>query len=56
MIRWASQNGYIAVVERLLQDRRVDPSAYNNEAIHLASKFGHVAIANRLLQDPRVSI
>ena len=29
-IRYASENGHIAVVERLLMDPRVDPSADNN--------------------------
>jgi hypothetical protein len=41
-------NGHLDVVERLLQDVRVDPSAKNNEAVRMASQFG------RLLQDERV--
>jgi ankyrin repeat protein len=53
-IRWASNNGYIAVVERLLADERVDPSALNNYAIQFAAKNGHVAVVERLLQDERV--
>jgi hypothetical protein len=30
-IQMAAQNGHIAVVERLLLDARVDPSADNNQ-------------------------
>jgi surface antigen len=51
----ASRYGHIAVVERLLQDPRVDPSADDDDAFDLASKYGHVAVVNRLLQDPRVN-
>ena len=50
----ASKKGHAAVVERLLQDERVDPSANNNEAIQWASLNGHVAVVDRLLQDERV--
>ena len=32
-IQLASENGHLEVVERLLQDERVDPSADNNYAI-----------------------
>ena len=44
----------LPLVERLLQDRRVDPSAYNNHAIRMASLFGNTCVVNRLLQDERV--
>jgi ankyrin repeat protein len=47
-------NGHIAVVERLLQDERVDPSADHNCAILLAAQNGHLAVVERLLQDVRV--
>jgi hypothetical protein len=50
----ASENGHLAVVERLLQDPRVDPSALDNGAIQMASYGGHLAVVERLLQDPRV--
>eukprot|EP00742_Colponemidia_sp_Colp-10_P008419 GILJ01009119.1.p1 GENE.GILJ01009119.1~~GILJ01009119.1.p1 ORF type:complete len:538 (-),score=53.13 GILJ01009119.1:69-1682(-) len=50
----ASQNGHIAMVNRLLQDSRVDPSADDNYAIAFASVDGHVAVVDRLLEDPRV--
>ena len=55
-IRIASQNGHVAVVNRLLQDvtGRVDPSALNNYAIRYASENGHNAVVDRLLQDGRV--
>jgi hypothetical protein len=50
----ATINGHLAVVERLLQDPRVDPSAGNNGAIQNASANGHLEVVERLLQDPRV--
>jgi len=53
-IRVASENGHLAVVNRLLADERVDPSADNNFAIRWASENGHLAVVNRLLQDERV--
>jgi len=42
------------VVERLLQDDRVDPSARNNLAIRWANDHGRVKVVERLLQDDRV--
>jgi hypothetical protein len=50
----AARHGHNAVVERLLQDKRVDPSANNNNAVRLAACFGHLAVVERLLQDKRV--
>ena len=50
----ASQNGDITVVNRLLDDHRVDPSADDNYAIAVASQAGHIAVVNRLLDDTRV--
>jgi hypothetical protein len=46
--------GHLFIVERLLADPRVDPSADNNCAIRWASSKGHLAIVERLLADPRV--
>jgi hypothetical protein len=57
-IRRASNNGHLAIVNRLLQeplDPRVDPSAWHNHAFRMASYNGHLAIVNRLLQDVRVN-
>jgi hypothetical protein len=42
------------VVESLLQDKRVDPSAIDNYAFRLACANGHLAVVERLLQDERV--
>jgi hypothetical protein len=42
------------VVNRLLQDPRVDPSAQDNAAILEASGNGLIDVVNRLLQDLRV--
>ena len=53
-IQWASENGHLAGVDRLLQDPRVNPAAEKNLAIRWAAKNGHLAIVDRLLQDPRV--
>jgi ankyrin repeat protein len=53
-IQLAAKNGHLAVVERLLQDERVDPSASNNLAIRMAAQNGHLTVVERLLQDPRV--
>ncbi len=50
----ASVEGHLDVVERLLQDPRVDPSANNNQAFCEASAEGHLDAVERLLQDPRV--
>jgi hypothetical protein len=50
----AAANGHLAVVERLLQDKRVDPSADDNYAVRLAAQRGHLAVVERLLQDERV--
>jgi hypothetical protein len=53
-ISLASENGHVEVVKLLLNDPRVDPSAYNNDAIRWASKYGHVEVVKLLLNDPRV--
>ena len=50
----ACVNGYLPVVERLLEDSRVDPSAYDNHAIKWASQNGHLPVVERLLGDGRV--
>jgi hypothetical protein len=42
------------VVQRLLQDPRVEPSADDNYAIQCASENGHIEVVKRLLQDRRV--
>ena len=47
-IRWASRNGHLAVVERLLKDPRVDPSTFSNEALRWASQNGHIAVVELL--------
>jgi hypothetical protein len=53
----ASRNGYVSIVERLFQHPCVcvcvcgNPSAKDNEAIHVASEYGHVSVVKRFLQD-----
>jgi ankyrin repeat protein len=51
---YASLDGHLKVINLLLQDERVDPSARNNVAIRSASQKGHLAVVERLLQDERV--
>jgi hypothetical protein len=50
-----SHKGYKTIVEMLLQDNRVDPSANNNEAIQYASRYGHREVVEILLKDSRVN-
>lgn len=50
-----SARGNIDIVNRLLDDPRVDPSDQNNDAIVRAISHRHPRIINRLLEDPRVS-
>jgi ankyrin repeat protein len=50
----ASENGHIAIVDRLLQESLVDPSVRNNVSIQKASENGHIAVVERLLQEPSV--
>ena len=53
-VRAAAYNGDLAIVEQLLQDARVDPSADDNFAVRWAARNGHLTIVQRLLQDERV--
>jgi ankyrin repeat protein len=47
----ASRDGHVAIVDRLLQDKKItDLSSYNNFAIRVACHCGHVAVVDRLLQ------
>ena len=50
-IQWASYNGHLKVVDKLLNDSRVDPSAGGNLAIHWASMNGHLEVVDKLLKD-----
>jgi len=50
----ACRNGDVKVVDRLLMDSRVDPSASDNYAIRWASGNGHLEVVDRLLMDSRV--
>ena len=50
----ASGHGHLAVVNRLLEDNRVNPGAQDNYAIIYASAAGKLSVANRLLHDERV--
>lgn len=51
----ASGNGYVEVVNRLMQDPRVNPADQDNKAIYLASQNGHLQVIEILLQEPRVN-
>ena len=50
----ASEYGHLAIVNLLLHDDRVDPSAWEQCFIGLASQHGHVDVVDRLLRDARV--
>lgn len=50
----ASGRGDLTIVNRLLEDPRVDPGAWNDLAIKIASNEGHLDVVDRLLQDERV--
>ena len=51
----ACEYGQEDIAFLLLQDRRIDPSAKNNEAIRMASSKGHDKIVDLLLVYPRVN-
>ncbi len=58
-IRISSKKGFSDIVKFLLQDKRVDPSAYqypldDSEALAYASMRGHIDVVKLLLQDKRV--
>jgi hypothetical protein len=48
------REGTLDIVNRLLQDERVDPSVSNNMPIRFASCYNNLALVDRLLQDERV--
>ena len=50
----ASEYGNLEVVKMLLKDPRIDPSAYNKEAIRVALRNERLEVVKLLLQDPRV--
>lgn len=47
-------NGHVQMVERLLADPRIDPSAANSYALWLAVSHDQLHVVERLLADPRV--
>ncbi len=44
-----TESGHLSIVDRLLADPRVDPSDYDNYAIHGAASDGHLSVVERLL-------
>jgi surface antigen len=48
----AARYGHVAVVERLLQDVRVDPSASNNDAVQKAAQNGQLRDVRDVRVDP----
>jgi ankyrin repeat protein len=50
----ASENGHLEIVQLLLADDRVDPSANDNYPIRIALENGHLQIVQLLLADRRV--
>jgi len=49
-ISFASCNGRIEIVDRLLQDSRINPNDPSNSALYYASCYGHIAIVDLLLK------
>jgi len=54
-LRHAVDNGYTEVIDLLLTDSSIDPSAYSNYSIMEASVRGYIEIVKLLLADPRVN-
>ena len=54
LIRWASEQGHDKIVEILLNDPRINPSAHYNYAIRHASNNGHDKVVEMLSRDSRV--
>ena len=55
-LRTACKKGHLEIVERLLLDLRVDPSALNNMALNFAINRNNMGIIARLLRDTRVDV
>ena len=51
---YASDQVNLPMVNRLLQDKRIDPATKNNYIIRSASKKGQIPVVRRLLQEERV--
>jgi ankyrin repeat protein len=53
---FAAQSNHLDIVERLLQDARLDPSAFDEDfTLQWACANGHTHIVEKLLQDDRVT-
>ena len=55
LVAKTSSNGHFEVVELLLKQPGVDPTAYNNDAIIAANLNGHLEVV-KLLQKHRMSL
>src|SRR5690606_22259310 len=53
-LSYVAWNGLLKVVQELLKDKKVDPSAVHNQAIREASSSGHLEVVRELLKDKRV--
>jgi ankyrin repeat protein len=55
-LEWGMINDHLHVVNRLLDDPRVDPRVDRgvNNILSIAATRGNIDIVNRLLEDPRV--
>lgn len=52
----AAERGHAAVVKRLMQDSRIDPSYNNNEAVRGAVRFRNRAVFDIFAEDSRVDV
>jgi ankyrin repeat protein len=55
-INIAAQSNHVHIVERLLQDSRLDPSKNNDFTLQWACLNGHTHIFDKLMQDKRVDL
>lgn len=53
-IRLAACKGHTTIVELLLKEKTVNPSANNNESLLLACKYGHIEVVKLLLNNKKV--
>lgn len=54
-LRMACKNGQASIVNFLLQDPRIDPTAFDQFAVRVACENGHTQVVKILLKDKRVN-
>ena len=54
LFKWALRSGHVSVIDRLLQDDRIDPTVDDNSAIRNAIVDGNLDIMKSLFRNPKV--